>query len=139
MVTAVEAEPGAVRAAGTPVLRRAPDGPQDAVFSVPEDRADAVRVLLGKAGALKLRAWGAGDAVLPATVREVAAVAGNVRGLVPRAAAARRFSPGCGLESPACRICGKPHCRPGPNKPARPQTRQTRAGGEIGRRTRFRS
>ena len=78
VVTAIEAEPGAVLAAGTPVLRLAPDGPRDAVFSVPEDRADAVRVLLARAGALKLRAWGAGDAVLPATVREVAAAADPV-------------------------------------------------------------
>ncbi|MCK7497272.1 MAG: hypothetical protein MZW92_45440 [Comamonadaceae bacterium] len=38
VVTAVEAEPGTVLAAGTPVLRLAHDGPRDAVFAVPEDR-----------------------------------------------------------------------------------------------------
>lgn len=75
IVTAVDAEPGAVLAAGTPVLRLAHDGPRDAVFSVPEDRSAAMRALLGKPGALKLRAWGEGEKLLPATVREVAASA----------------------------------------------------------------
>jgi RND family efflux transporter MFP subunit len=75
VVTAVDAEPGTVLAAGTPVLRLAHDGPRDAVFSVPEDRVDAVRAMIGRPGALRLRPWGAGDAVLPATVREVAAAA----------------------------------------------------------------
>ena len=75
VVTAVDAEPGAVLSAGAVVLRLAQDGPRDAVFSVPEDRATGVRALLGQPGALKLRAWGAGDALLPATVREVAAAA----------------------------------------------------------------
>ncbi len=75
VVTAVDAEPGAVLSAGSPVLRIALDGPRDAVFSVPEDRAGALRALLGKPGALKLKPWGAGDKLLPATVREVAAAA----------------------------------------------------------------
>lgn len=75
IVTAVDAEPGAVLASGTPVLRLAHDGPRDAVFSVPEDRASALRALLGKPGALKLRAWGDDRQLLPATVREVAASA----------------------------------------------------------------
>lgn len=75
VITAVEAEPGAVLAAGTPVLRLAHDGPRDAVFSVPEDRAAALRALLGKPGALKLRAWVGSDPLLAATVREVAAAA----------------------------------------------------------------
>ncbi len=43
VVTAVDAEPGAVLAAGAPVLRLAHDGPRDAVFSVPEDRLPALR------------------------------------------------------------------------------------------------
>ena len=47
VVTAVEADPSAVLAAGAPVLRVAHDGPRDAVFSVPEDRAVALRALLG--------------------------------------------------------------------------------------------
>ncbi len=74
VVTAVEAEPGAVLAAGTPVVRLAHDGPRDAVFAVPEDNVAALRGLLGKAGALKVRRW-ASTELLPATVREVAAAA----------------------------------------------------------------
>lgn len=77
VITAVEAEPGAVLAAGAPVVRLAHDGPRDAVFSVPEDAVAPVRALLGRAGALKVRPWGAAQAV-PATVREVAAAADPV-------------------------------------------------------------
>ena len=75
VVTAVEAEPGAVLAAGTPVLRVAQDGPRDVVFAVPEQQAGPLRALEGKRGALQVRVWGAGDAPLPATVREVSAAA----------------------------------------------------------------
>jgi RND family efflux transporter MFP subunit len=77
VVVATEAEPGAVLAAGTPVVRLAHDGPRDVVFSVPEDEVAAVRKLRGRAGAVQVRLWGrAGEAgALPATVREVAAVA----------------------------------------------------------------
>lgn len=74
VVTAVDAEPGAVLAAGAPVLRLAQEGPRDAVFSVSEDRLPALRALLGKPGAVQMRPWGS-DAALPATVREVAAAA----------------------------------------------------------------
>lgn len=74
VVTAVEAEPGQVLSAGTPVLRLALDGPRDAVFSVPEDRLGAVRALIGQPGAVKLRLWGQTDES-PATVREVSAAA----------------------------------------------------------------
>lgn len=74
VVTAVDAEPGAVLAAGAPVLRVAQDGPRDAVFSVSEDRLPALRALLGKPGAVQMRPWGS-DLALPATVREVAAAA----------------------------------------------------------------
>lgn len=77
VVLAVEAEVGAVLAAGTPVLRLAHDGPRDAVFAVPEDQWPVVRALLGRAGALKVRPWGAA-APLTATVREVAAAADPV-------------------------------------------------------------
>ena len=38
VVTAVDAEPGMVLAAGAPVLRLAHDGPRDVVFAVPEDQ-----------------------------------------------------------------------------------------------------
>ena len=77
VITAVDAEPGAVLAAGTPVLRLAHDGPRDAVFAVPEDGAAAVRALIGRKGALQARAWGAQSSVA-ATVREVAAAADPV-------------------------------------------------------------
>lgn len=77
VVTAVDAEVGNVVAAGTPVVRLAHDGPRDAVFSVPEDMAPAIRQLAGRPGALKLLPWGAAEAS-PATVREVAAAADPV-------------------------------------------------------------
>ncbi|MDH4391562.1 MAG: efflux RND transporter periplasmic adaptor subunit [Aquabacterium sp.] len=77
IVTAVDAEPGTVLSAGAPVLRLAHDGPRDAVFSVPEDRASAMRAALGKPGAVQLKPWG-GIATTPATVREVAAAADPV-------------------------------------------------------------
>jgi RND family efflux transporter MFP subunit len=74
IVVGVDAEPGAVLAAGTPVVRVALDGPRDAVFAIPEDAVGAVRTLAGRAGALGVRLWGSSD-VLRATVREVAAAA----------------------------------------------------------------
>ena len=77
VVVAVEAEPGSVLAAGTPVLRLALDGPRDAVFAVPEDAVAAARALIGRAGAVGVTLWGAGER-LPATVREVAAAADPV-------------------------------------------------------------
>ena len=77
VVTAVEAEPGQVLAAGTPVVRMAYDGPRDAVFSVPEDRATAFRALAGQRGMLRLQLWGQ-DAEVPVVVREVAAAADPV-------------------------------------------------------------
>ncbi|RZI81016.1 MAG: efflux RND transporter periplasmic adaptor subunit [Rubrivivax sp.] len=72
VITSVEAEPGQVVDAGTPVLTLAHDGPRDAVFSVPEDMAPTMRGLLGKRGAIKVRRWGTQD-WLPATIREVSA------------------------------------------------------------------
>lgn len=77
VVTAVEAEPGQVVGAGTPVVRLAHDGPRDAVFSVPEDRVGALRQLLGKADAISLQPWGGGEPV-KATVHEIAAAADPV-------------------------------------------------------------
>jgi RND family efflux transporter MFP subunit len=74
VVTAVEAEVGAVLSAGMPVLRLAHDGARDAVFAVPEDRAAAVAALVGRPGALRVRGWSQAEDV-PATVREVAAAA----------------------------------------------------------------
>lgn len=75
LITAVEAEPGMVVGAGTPVLRLAHDGPRDAVFSVPEDKVALVRALAGQPGALTVRQWSNGAERLPATVREIAAAA----------------------------------------------------------------
>jgi membrane fusion protein, multidrug efflux system len=78
VVTAVEAEPGAVLAAGAPVLRVAHDGPRDVVFSVPEDQLGVIRSLQGRNGAIQVRLWSATAAPIAATVREVAAAADPV-------------------------------------------------------------
>ena len=70
VITSVEAEPGQVVAAGTPVLRIAQDGPRDVVFAVPEDK-----VAMIKAGSsAEVRAW-AGKTAFKGLVREVAASA----------------------------------------------------------------
>jgi membrane fusion protein, multidrug efflux system len=74
VVTGTDAEVGTVLAAGAPVIRLAHDGPRDAVFAVPEDGVAAMRALMGKEGALKVRPWGQ-TVALAATVREVAAAA----------------------------------------------------------------
>lgn len=73
VVTAVEAEPGQVVAAGTPVVRIAQDGPRDVVFAVPEDKVSQIAVGSGVA----VRAWG-GSGLLKGQVREVAASADPV-------------------------------------------------------------
>jgi RND family efflux transporter MFP subunit len=79
VITAVEAEPGMVVAAGTPVLRLAHDGPRDVVFAVPEDKVGMIRALAAAPGAFKVRLWGQeGGPALPATIREVAAAADPV-------------------------------------------------------------
>jgi multidrug efflux system membrane fusion protein len=59
VVTAIEAEPGQVVAAGAPVLRIAQDGPRDVVFSVPEGQvATMVRGM-----PVQLRVWSSADPV----------------------------------------------------------------------------
>jgi multidrug efflux system membrane fusion protein len=68
VVTAVEAEPGQVVAAGAAVLRVAQDGQRDVVFSVPEDKVTSVRV----GSPVTVRVW-AGSAALAGRVREVSA------------------------------------------------------------------
>ena len=73
VVTGIDAEPGQVVAAGTPVVRVARDGPRDAVFYVPEDKVGQLRV----GQAVQVRAWSA-DAPMPGKVREVAASADPV-------------------------------------------------------------
>jgi RND family efflux transporter MFP subunit len=76
VVTAVEAEPGAVLSTGSGVLRLAHDGPRDVVFAVPEQQVDSLRALQGRAGAVQVRLWSQGEsAPIAATVREVAAAA----------------------------------------------------------------
>lgn len=70
VVTAVEAEPGQVVAAGTPRVRIAQDGPRDVVFAVPEDKVAQIKSGSG----VEVRAWGA-QASVRGVVREVAASA----------------------------------------------------------------
>lgn len=73
VVTAVEAEPGQVVAAGTPVVRIAQDGPRDVVFAVAEDKVGQVKL----GSAVQIKPWGAG-ALVKGSVREVAASADAV-------------------------------------------------------------
>ena len=68
VVTAVDAEPGQVVAAGATVVRIAADGVRDVVFSVPEDRMAAIKV----GAPVTLHVW-AQAADLAGRVREVAA------------------------------------------------------------------
>ena len=70
VVVAVEAEPGQVLSAGTPVVRVAYDGPRDVVVSVPEQQVTALRV--GQKALVRQWAGGPGRG---AVVREVAASA----------------------------------------------------------------
>ncbi len=68
VVTAVDAEPGQVVAAGATVVRIAADGVRDVVFSVPEDKMAAIKV----GAPVTLHVW-AQAADLAGRVREVAA------------------------------------------------------------------
>ena len=68
VVTAVDAEPGQVVAAGAPVVRIAADGVRDVVFSVPEDKVAGIKV----GAPVTMRVW-AQAADLHGRVREVAA------------------------------------------------------------------
>lgn len=70
VVTALEAEPGQVVAAGAPVVRVALDGPRDVVFSVPEDRLPQMRA----GQPVAVRGW-ASTELLKGQVREIAASA----------------------------------------------------------------
>lgn len=73
VITAVEAEPGQVLAAGSAVLRLAQDGPRDVVFVVPEDKVSIIRPGSG----VTVRAWPANTS-WSGVVREVAASADPV-------------------------------------------------------------
>jgi RND family efflux transporter MFP subunit len=70
VVTGVDAEPGQVVAAGTPVVRIAQDGARDVVFAVPEDKVLAIR----PGTQVGVRLW-AGQGELTGRIREVAASA----------------------------------------------------------------
>ena len=70
VITAVDAEPGQVLEAGTPVVRIAQNGPRDIVFSVPEDKVAQVKV----GSNVEVRAW-ASPSVYQGKVREVGAIA----------------------------------------------------------------
>ena len=78
VVTGIDAEPGMVLAAGTPVLRLAHDGPRDAVFSVPEDKLELMRSLAGAPGTFSIVPWGQNVAPIPTSLREIAASADPV-------------------------------------------------------------
>jgi multidrug efflux system membrane fusion protein len=80
VVTGVEAEPGMVVGAGTPIVRIAHDGPRDVVFSVPEDQLGRLQAFAAKPGALTVKLWGGtpGQVGLPAKLREVSASADPV-------------------------------------------------------------
>lgn len=78
VITAVEAEPGQVVAAGTPVVRIAADGARDVVFAVPEDKVVALR----PGTAVAVRLW-AGNTQLQGRIREVAASADPVTRTYP--------------------------------------------------------
>ena len=78
VVTAVEAEPGQVVSAGTPVVRIAADGPRDVMFAVPEDKIAAVR----PGTDVEVRLW-ASNTALNGRVREVAASADPVTRTYP--------------------------------------------------------
>ena len=73
VVTAINAEPGQVVSAGTPVVQVALDGPRDVVFAVPEDKVALLKV----GSSASVRAW-ASDTTLKGVVREVAASADAV-------------------------------------------------------------
>jgi RND family efflux transporter MFP subunit len=73
VVTGIDAEPGQVVSAGTPVVRIAQDGARDVVFAVPEDKVQRMRV----GQVVSVRGWSEG-AVIEAHVRELAASADPV-------------------------------------------------------------
>ena len=78
VITAVEAEPGQVVAAGAPVVRIAVDGQRDVVFAVPEDKVSAIRP--GSDVAVRVLAV---DGAFKGKVREVAASADPVTRTFP--------------------------------------------------------
>ena len=78
VITGVEADPGTVVAAGTPVVRLAHAGPRDVVFAVPEDKVAMIKALGAESGRLRVRLWGGAGETLPASIREISAAADAV-------------------------------------------------------------
>jgi RND family efflux transporter MFP subunit len=78
VITAIEAEPGQVVQAGTPVVRIARDGPRDVVFSVPEDKVGAIK----PGSPVSVRIW-SDNKQLEGQVREVAAAADPITRTYP--------------------------------------------------------
>ncbi len=70
VITGIDAEPGQVVAAGTPVVRIAQDGARDVVFAVPEDKV----ALMAAGQEVSVRGWAGGNTI-SGKVREVAASA----------------------------------------------------------------
>ncbi len=73
VVTSIDAEPGQVVAAGTPVVRIAQDGPRDVVFAVPEDKVAQIK----PGSEVVVRMWSSATQ-FKGRVREVAASADPV-------------------------------------------------------------
>lgn len=73
VVISVEAEPGQVVTAGTPIVRIAQDGVRDVVFSVPEDKVKQMKV----GSSVKVRVW-AENRSMEGNIREIAASADPV-------------------------------------------------------------
>ncbi len=70
VITSIDAEPGQIVAAGTPVVRIAQDGPRDVIFAVPEDKVAQMKV----GSAADVRMWSS-NTQYKGVVREVAASA----------------------------------------------------------------
>jgi membrane fusion protein, multidrug efflux system len=78
VITSIDAEPGMVVSAGTPVVRLAHDGARDVVFSVPEDKVAMIKALANAPAAFRIRLWGENEQSYSARVREIAAAADPV-------------------------------------------------------------
>lgn len=78
VITSIDAEPGMVVSAGTPVVRLAHDGARDVVFAVPEDKVAMIKALAATPAAFKIRLWGDSDQSYSASIREIAAAADPV-------------------------------------------------------------
>lgn len=74
VVTAVDAEPGQVVAAGTPVLRIAQAGAKEVVVGIPEDKVANLRRITD----VRVRIWADPQAVLKGKLRELSPIADPV-------------------------------------------------------------